>query len=181
MSTKPILVLVAAAAAASFSACSTAPKTDADRAELHRDVEVALAAFRSKPQLQSFFDTAYGYAIFPSAGKGGIILGGSYGKGEVYEQGRLVGYCDITQGTVGLQLGGQAFREIIFFQFKEGLDHFRRNEFEFAGNASAVAVEAGASTTNDYKGGVAVFTMHIGGLMGEAAIGGQQFRFVPTY
>jgi lipid-binding SYLF domain-containing protein len=179
---KPVFAaLVAALCAVAFIACSTAPKSESDKAELHADVEQAVAIFRSKPALDKFFNSAYGYAVFPSVGKGGLIVGGAYGKGEVFEQGKFVGNCDLSQGTVGLQLGGQAFREIIFFQFKETLDQFKQNTFEFAANASAVAVEAAAATTADYDKGVAVFVMGIGGLMAEAAIGGQNLRFVPVY
>ena len=154
-----------------------------DREELHREVDHAISLFRSRPQLERFFSTAAGYAVFPSVGKGGLIAGGAYGKGEVFEikSGRetRIGYCDLTQGTLGLQIGGQSFRQIIFFHFKDDLDRFTYNDFTFSANASAVAVEAGASTAVDYANGVAVFTMAIGGLMGEAALGGQQFRFIP--
>jgi lipid-binding SYLF domain-containing protein len=163
------------------SACQTAPKTEGGKASLRHEAEVAIAAFKqSDPSLKdNFFDRAYGWAVFPSVGKGAVGVGGAYGKGVVYDQGKLAGYCDLTQGTIGLQLGGQAYREIIFFEYKEALDWFKTGNFAFAAQASAVAVTAGASTDVDYDRGVAVFTMTKGGLMFEASLGGQQFTYQP--
>lgn len=131
------------------------------------------------PTLKAFFDKAHGYAVFPGVGKGGIGIGGAYGSGEVYERGRLIGRAKLTQVSIGFQLGGQKYAEIIFFQNKSALDHFTSGNFEFNAQASAVAVTAGASADADYDNDVAVFTMTIGGLMYEAAIGGQKFSFTP--
>ncbi|MDY7107939.1 MAG: YSC84-related protein [Planctomycetota bacterium] len=162
-------------------ACQTSPKTEGGKASLRQDARATVAVFKQNdPSLkETFFDTAYGWAVFPSVGKGAVGVGGAYGQGVVYEQGELVGYCDLSQGTVGLQLGGQAYREIIFFEYKESLDHFKTGNFAFAAQASAVAVTAGASTDVDYDRGVAVFTMTKGGLMFEASLGGQQFTYEP--
>ena len=126
-----------------------------------------------------FFDTAYGYAVFPKIGKGAFIIGGSQGTGMVYERKKIVGRATVGSATVGLQAGGQAYSQIVFFQDKTALENMKKNEMKFAANASAVAVTAGASTAVDYEGGVAVFTMGEGGLMLEAAIGGQSFKFEP--
>lgn len=143
-----------------------------------RAVAEAVANFKnSDPGIMRFFDNAQGYAVFPTVGKGGMGVGGAYGKGEVYERGRLVGYSSITQLTIGLQLGGQAYSEIIFFRDRSDLDDFRRGNFEFGAQASAVAITAGASADADYSKGVAVFTISEGGLMYEASVGGQKFRF----
>ena len=140
----------------------------------------AIANFKNRdPSMQVFFDKAYGYAIFPTVGKGGMGIGGAYGKGEVYEKGRLVGYTSLTQVTIGFQLGGQAYSEIIFFKDKATLDHFKSGNFAFSAQASAVAATAGASADADYSNGVAVFTMAKGGLMYEASVGGQKFSFTP--
>ncbi len=140
----------------------------------------AVADFKnSDPNLQIFFDKAYGYALFPTVGKGGIGIGGAYGKGEVYRRGRLIGYSSLTQITIGFQLGGQAYREIIFFKDKAALDDFTSGNFEFNAQASAVAVTAGASADADYNNGVAIFTLAKGGLMYEASVGGQKFSFTP--
>jgi lipid-binding SYLF domain-containing protein len=162
-------------------ACQTAPKTEGGKASLRQEAKAAAAAFKQNdPSLkENFFDKAYGWAVFPSVGKGAVGVGGAYGQGVLYEQGELVGYCDLSQGTVGLQLGGQAYREIIFFEYKEAMDHFKTGNFAFAAQASAVAVTAGASTDVDYDRGVAVFTMIKGGLMFEASLGGQQFSYEP--
>jgi len=129
--------------------------------------------------LKAFLDKAHGYAVFPGIGKGGIGIGGAYGSGEVYEQGQYIGRAKLTQFTIGFQLGGQKYAEIIFFKNKAALDKFTSGNFEFSAQASAVAVTAGASADADYNNDVAVFTMTIGGLMYEAAIGGQKFSFKP--
>lgn len=159
--------------------CSTTPGSPAERDALHSEVTAAIDYFRFKsPVLQRFFDNSYGYAVFPSIGKGGLGVGGAYGRGEVYRDKQLVGHCDMTQASIGLQIGGQAYRQVIFFQNAASFDHFCTGNFAFAANASAVAVEAGVSTTADYQNGVAVFTMAKAGAMGEASVGGQKFSFV---
>lgn len=143
-------------------------------------VAEAVANFKnSDPSMQVFFDKAQGYAIFPTVGKGGIGIGGAYGKGEVYERERLVGKTSLTQVTVGFQLGGQAYSEIIFFKDKAALDHFKQGKFELGAQASAVAVTAGVSADAAYNNGVAIFTLAKGGLMYEASVGGQKFSYKP--
>ena len=131
------------------------------------------------PDLQRFFDSAHGYAVFPTVGKGAIGIGGAHGKGEVFEGGRLIGRSSVTQLTIGLQLGGQAYSEIIFFKDRDTLVDFKNGNFELSAQASAVAITAGASKDASYDRGVAVFTMTKGGLMYEASIGGQKFSFDP--
>lgn len=160
--------------------CSTAPKTDYDRASLNREVDAAIAEFkRVDPSMDKWFDSAKGYAVFPTVGKGAAGVGGAYGKGQLFENGARVGYCDLSQATIGLQLGGQAYTEIIFFESQLKLESFKSNEFAFAAQASAVAAASGSSADADYANGVLVFTMAQGGLMFEASIGGQRFRFEP--
>jgi len=145
-----------------------------------QDVAEAIAAFKNKdPGMQVFFDQAYGYVVFPTVGKGAYVVGGAYGKGRVYEKEKPIGISKLFQVTVGFQLGGQAYREIIFFKDKRALDHFTGGNFEFDAQASAVAVTAGASADAAYSDGVAVFTLTKGGLMFEASIGGQKFSFDP--
>ena len=135
----------------------------------------------SDPSLKRWFDDgSYGYAVFPSVGKGAIGIGGAYGKGEVFEQGRPIGTASLTQGTIGLQLGGQAYSEVVFFKDKRALNTFKANTLELSAQASAVAVKAGGSADADYEAGVAIFTMAKGGLMFEASVGGQEFKFTPT-
>lgn len=131
------------------------------------------------PGLASFFNSAYGFAVFPTIGKGGMGLGGGYGSGEVYEQNVLVGKTTMTQLTVGFQLGGQSYSEIIFFRDKSTLDRFRTGNFELGAQASAVALTSGASTDASYDGGVAIFTATKAGLMYEATVAGQKFDYEP--
>lgn len=149
-------------------------------ANAEQKAEQAVAVFKqADPKLQAFFDKAYGYAVFPTVGKGGIGLGGAYGKGVVYRGGKAVGTTSLVQVSFGLQLGGQAYREIIFFKDRETFDDFTRGNFELGAQASAVAVTIGASADADFDHGVAVFTLAKGGLMYEAAIGGQKFSYTP--
>ena len=126
-----------------------------------------------------WFDSAYGYAVFPEVGKAGFIVGGAHGKGQVYEQGGVVGFAAITQGTVGLQFGAQSFSEIIFFKDKVAFQAFKEGNYELGAEATAVAIEKGASAQADYSGGVAVFVFGEGGLMAGAAVGGQKFSYEP--
>jgi len=126
-----------------------------------------------------WFDTAFGYAVFPTVGKGAIGVGGAHGSGVVYKQGEPVGSAAMTQATIGLQLGGQAYTEIIFFQHRAAFDQFTTGNLAFSAQVSAVALTAGASADADYNKGVAVFTMTKGGLMYEASIGGQKFSYRP--
>lgn len=173
-----VLLLTAPLLAAGWDART--PGGDGGAATGSRDVRATIDAFLNKdPSLQAFFDKAYGFAVFPGVGKGGFGIGGAYGKGEVFEQGRLIGYSSLKQLTIGFQLGGQKYSEIIFFRTKAALDDFTRGNFEFSAQASAVAVTAGASTDADYDYDVAVFTMARGGLMYEASIGGQKFSYRP--
>ena len=142
------------------------------------DVAEAITNFKNKdPKMKVFFSKAYGYAIFPTVGKAGIGIGGAYGTGEVFKKGKLIGTTSLTQLTIGFQLGGQAYSEIIFFKDKRTLDHFTSGNFEFNAQASAVAVTAGASADADYNNGVAIFTLAKGGLMYEASVGGQKFSY----
>lgn len=150
---------------------------DANAEKKARD---AIAEFKkADSSMQAFFDKAYGYAVFPTVGKGGMGIGGAYGKGTVFRKGEAVGSTSLTQLTIGFQLGGQAYREIIFFKDKTAFDNFKKGNFELSAQASAVAVTAGASADVDFEGGVAVFTMAKGGLMYEASVGGQKFTFEP--
>ncbi len=158
-------------------------------------------AFRSAGGTAPFFDNAYGYAVFPTIGKGGIGLGGAHGAGRVYAGGRHVGDTTMTQLTMGLQLGGQAFSQIIFFEDERAFREFTTGNFEFSAEATAVAITAGVSakansgggisagasggqnnattTHGGYRKGMAAFTIAKGGLMYEAALGGQKFTYTP--
>ena len=164
-----------------LAGCQTEPRTPQDRASLDDQVRSSLSTFQNEDAgINDWLSKSYAYVVFPSIGKGGAIVGGAYGRGEVYEQGRFIGYADLTQATIGAQLGGQTFAELLCLENRETLDTFRSGKFKFAANASAVAMKAGASATNRFTNGVAVFTRSQGGLMIEAAIGGQQFTFIPA-
>jgi len=166
--------------AALIGGCATAPSTTGDRDRLGQKTQMAIDAFKERdPSMAERFDGTMAYAVFATIGKGGAGLGGAYGRGELFESGNMVGYCDLSQGSIGFQLGGQAYSEVIFFQSKYSLDDFKTGRMKFAAQASAVAADAGASADADYDGGVLVFTMTKGGLMYEASIGGQRFTFVP--
>jgi lipid-binding SYLF domain-containing protein len=140
----------------------------------------AVATFKQKdPGLKRFFENAYGYAVFSSVGKGGFGIGGAHGKGLLFEQGAPVGRSTLSQVTIGLQMGGQVYSEIIFFKDKTALDDFKRGNYEVGAQASAVAATVGASADASYNGGVAIFTIAKGGLMYEASVGGQKFSYKP--
>ncbi len=161
----------------------------------------AIKVFRDSPVVQPYFKDSYGYAIFPTVGKGGIGIGGAHGKGKVYRGGKVSGDTSMTQLSIGWQLGGQAYSQIIFFQDKRAYNEFTSGNFEFGAQASAVAItagaqaqagtggatasaspggSAGAQAKTTYHKGMAVFTRAKGGLMYEAAIGGQKFSFKPA-
>lgn len=127
--------------------------------------------------MKGLFDRAYGYVIFPNVGKGGLVVGGAAGNGTVYERGKIVGMAKLSQLTIGFQAGGQAYREVIFFETKKDLDRFKESRFEFSAQVSAVAVTEGISKNKEYADGIMVFTMQKGGLMYEASVGGQKFEF----
>jgi lipid-binding SYLF domain-containing protein len=132
------------------------------------------------PGMSEWFSNAAGFAVFPSVGKGGIVIGGARGRGLVIANDRVVGSTTLSQFTIGLQLGGQVYSQFIFFRDEPALNEFKRGNFEFGAQASAVAVTLGASADANYNGGVAVFTMASGGLMFEASVGGQRFTFTPV-
>ena len=163
------------------------------------EYESTIEAFRGAVA-DKFFEDSYGYAVFPTIGKGGIGIGGARGKGQVYAGGEHVGNTTMTQLTVGLQLGGQAYSQIIFFEDQRAFEEFTNENFEFGAQATAVAITAGASASagttgagaaasatgghsgkaaGDYYKGMAVFTFAKGGLMYEASIGGQKFSYKP--
>ncbi len=172
------LVMICLAAVPNVSSCAG---WDPEKPEREQEkVAETIAAFKQRdPGMKTFFNNAYGYAVFPTVGKGAMGIGGAYGKGRVYEKGRMIGTVQLTQVSYGFQLGGQAYSEIIFFQNRKAIDRFKSNRLEFSAQASAVAVTAGASVDAAYEQGAAVFTMAKGGLMYEAAIGGQTFTFHP--
>jgi lipid-binding SYLF domain-containing protein len=158
----------------------------------------AVKVFQDAGQSGAYFNKSYGYAVFPTIGKAGVGVGGAHGSGRVYEKGAYVGDTKMTQLTIGFQLGGQAYSQIIFFENKKAFDDFTSGNFEFSAQATATAITASASaqatTTGTaagasskasnattagtgYQNGMAVFTVAKGGLMYEASLGGQKFSY----
>jgi len=173
-------MMMAALLVVGLGGCTTAPRSQADRESLARNVQATVDDFTARDVgMAALFDQAHGYAVFPSVGKGAVGVGGAYGRGQAFENGRLVGYCDLTQGTIGLALGGQAYSEVIFFENQRAMDQFKYGNLEFSAQVSAVAANAGASADANYRDGVMVFTMARGGLMYEASLGGQGFSYEP--
>ena len=145
---------------------------------LIKDCDSAKAEFiKSDHLLSNLFQSATGYVIFPNVGKGAVGIGGASGNGIVYERGVMIGKAKMSQVSVGFQLGGQAYRELIFFENQESIDRFKKNKVEFSAQASAVAATAGASANAKYHEGVMIYTQQKGGLMYEASVGGQKFKF----
>jgi lipid-binding SYLF domain-containing protein len=145
---------------------------------LEVQAQAALKRLQAKdPGLKQFLKDAHGYAVFPNVGKAALVLGGSYGRGVVFEQGEMIGYATIGQFTIGIQIGGDTFAELVVFKDAGALDRFKQGKVRFAANASAVLVKAGAAATANYEKGVTVFAYASGGMLLEAAIGGQKFNF----
>lgn len=177
---RKLVVGLVAASVLALGACTTAPKSESARAEIRDEAATALAtAQKNDPSLTPMLNSAAGYAVFPTVGKGAIGVGGAYGQGVLYEGGRQVGYCDLSQGSIGLQLGGQAYTEVIVFENQAAVDKFKAGNLAFAAQATAVALKSGAGANAKYYNGVAVFTMGESGLMYEASIGGQGFSYQP--
>ena len=155
--------------------------------------------FRNAGESSSFFHKSYAYAVFPTVGEAGFVVGGALGKGHVYVHGRLIGDTTMGQASVGFQAGGKAYSQIIFFEDKQALEKFESGTFQFEAGASAIAITASASAsvgtsgtsagasadenvaraTGAYQNGMAVFTIAKGGLMYAATIAGQKFSFTP--
>lgn len=165
-----------------------------------KDYSSTIRIFRDSPALTKFFSNSYGYAVFPTIAKAGYIIGGSYGEGQVYLSGKPTGMTTVMEGSIGLQLGGKAFSEIIFFQDKRSYDEFTSGNFEFGATAQVIAITAGAEARAgtggasagasagpktgvqaeaDYVQGMATFVHGKGGLMYEFSVGGQKFTFTP--
>jgi lipid-binding SYLF domain-containing protein len=153
-------------------------QSDEKKAEIVADAKAAKSEFiKADSKMSGLFSKAYGYVIFPNVGKGAVGIGGASGNGVAYEKGAQVGMAKLTQVSIGFQWGGQAYREVIFFETKADMDRFKDNRVELSAQVSAVAATAGASANAKYVEGVMVFTMQKGGLMYEAAVGGQKFKF----
>ena len=164
------------------------------------DYSSTINVFKESPSVMKFFKNSYGYAVFPTIGKAGFVVGGSYGKGQVYRDGKVTGKVSVVEGSIGFQIGGEVFSEIIFFEDKRSYDEFTSGNFEFDATAQAVAITAGAQAQagtagktagasagpktgvqaeTKYHKGMATFVQGKGGLMFEASVAGQKFKFEP--
>jgi lipid-binding SYLF domain-containing protein len=163
------------------------------------DFSETIQLFKEAGASRAFFDKSYGYAVFPGIGKGGFIVGGAHGNGRVYRKGAHVGDVSMTQVNIGFQIGGQGFRQIIFFEDQRAFDDFTKGSFEFGADATAVAITAGAgatagttgvgagasegqkdaTTAGKYYKGMATFVIIKGGAMAGVSVGGQKFSYKP--
>jgi len=159
------------------SSMATAAWDKDESIELDKKAQVAISDFKSKDSsVQKFFDQAVGYVVIPTVGKAGIGIGGARGKGVLYEGGAVTAVVTLSQLSFGFQWGGQAYSEFIFFQDSDTLNDFKKGNYELGAQASAVAVTAGVSADAAFVNGMAIFTRAKGGLMYEAAVGGQKFK-----
>lgn len=160
-----------------FSGIAVAQNSVSDK-RIIADAKTAKEEFiRVDGLMKNLFSNAYGYVIFPNVGKGGLGIGAASGNGIVYEKGVMIGRAKLTQVNIGFQAGGQAYREVIFFETNNALEKFKNDKLKFSAQASAVAVTEGASANVKYADGVMIFTQLKGGLMYEASVGGQSFKF----
>lgn len=160
--------------------CATAPPTTESRNELLEQATATMKDInRVDPGLEALARKGHGYAVFPEVTKGGLVFGGAYGRGVVYEQGKHIGYADLTQASFGLQAGGQTYSELIVFETKAALDRFEAGQLDFTADATAVILMTGAAANARFVDGVTVIVRPLAGAMAEASVGGQQFKYIP--
>lgn len=170
------LAVTVLAAIVALSAFATEAKEN-----IQKECEQAVSRFlKTDPSLKTFINNSAGYAVFPNVGKGGLIVGGAHGDGLLFEKGKVTGEVSMTQASIGAQIGGQTFAEVIFFEDAAAVNNFKGGKYEMSAEISAVAAAEGASQAAKYVQGVAVFTMPKKGLMAQASIGGQKFTFTPV-
>ncbi len=179
-----LLAIVVAAAAGMHAGCESSYKQSTLGKEgpptLREQVRWTIRRFKDRdPSLDKFFKESHAYVVFPKVAKGAVGVGGAGGEGEVYEQGKFIGRAELSQGSVGVALGFQVYSELIFMRDKAALSSFKSGDAQFSAQASAVVVHAGGAAAADYEEGVAVFVMPESGMMFEASIGGQGFKFIP--
>jgi lipid-binding SYLF domain-containing protein len=177
---RSVVVTSIALATGLLVGCGTVPVNQSERDELVRKADAERQEWnKADPGIEALVKDSHGVAFFPEVTKGGLGIGGAYGRGVVYERGKHVGYADMTQGTIGLQIGGQTYSEVIVLEDKAAMDRFKQNRVDIDANASAVIARTGAATNVRFVDGVAVFVRPITGAMAEAAIGGQRITYVP--
>ena len=170
----------AAAVVALFTmvGCATAPNTQAERRGLVAEADATVATMTAKdPTLQRMLDNSPGYAVFPNIGAAGAIVGGAYGRGVLFEQGRPAGFVELNQGSLGALIGGQTYSQIMVFENESAMSRIKAGNFDVGAEASAVALSAGIADAAQFENGVAIFQLPKGGLMATAAVNGQKINF----
>ncbi len=163
--------------------CNTTPKTQAVKDQLRTDAQSTITKMESQdPGIRDLLHRSYGYIIFPSIGKGGLIVGGAFGHGVVYqgEAANVIGTAELEQGSIGAQLGGATFAEAVIFETQEAMNKFRNGKFEFGADAQAVIVKSGAAGATSFRNGVAVLQMPEGGAFAGVALTGQKIKYIPS-
>lgn len=166
--------------ALSVAACAGAPRTATQRENLEESARITLSRMETRdPGLRGVLDDSPGYVVFPSIGKGGAIVGGAFGRGVLFENDRPSGYVELSQASIGAQLGGQTFAELIVVHDANTLRQLKAGTFELGADASVVALTAGAAASTSFKDETTVFVMPIGGLMVDVSVSGQQISYRP--
>ena len=161
-----------------LAACATAPSTTEARDNLKSRALATVQEMTARdPGLQDLLDHSAGYAVFPDIGKAGVVVGGAYGRGVLFEHGGSSGYVSLTEGSIGAQLGGQTISELIVFHDRFEVDHLKAGSFQLGADASAVAITTGAAAAARFTDGVAVFALPRGGLMAEISVSGQKLNY----
>jgi len=161
--------------------CATAPKSPSGRQELVQAANDTLTQMtRRDPGLRNLLQQSAGYAVFPSIGKGGLVIGGAHGRGVLFQQGRPVGWVQLSQASLGALAGGQTFSQLIVFRTPRALQDIKDGQYTLAGDVSAVALSAGAAAQANFVNGAAVFILPQGGLMAEVSVSGQRISFQPA-
>jgi lipid-binding SYLF domain-containing protein len=144
-----------------------------------KEASTAITNFKADADIAKWFDTSYGYVVFPSITKAAVVVGGAGGSGRVFEKGAYIGDAKVSQASIGASIGGESFAEVIFFETKAALDRFKEGKWETTAGMSAIAASSGKSKDAKYADGVAVFTQGSKGLMADVSVGGQKFKYTP--
>jgi lipid-binding SYLF domain-containing protein len=179
MRTLKVIVAVAVISVAGLVRVAAQDKDAKDAQKEAQEVSTAITNFKADADIAKWFDTAYGYAVFPSITKAAVVVGGAGGGGRVFEKGTYVGDVRVSQASIGASLGGQSFAEAIFFETKAALDRFKDSKWETTAGMSAIAASSGKSKDAKYADGVAIFTQGNKGLMADVSVGGQKFKYTP--
>lgn len=176
--TKCFSVALSVVMAAMLAACASAPESRPEQSSLEARANAVVESMVARdPSLAQLLEDSPGYVVFPQVAEAGFIIGGSNGVGVLYENGRAIGYSELYEGTLGLQLGGQSFSELVVFQNQSALDRFKAGNFDLTAGVTAVAIQAGAAAQARFEGGVAVFVDDQTGLMAGATLGGQTMSY----